>query len=111
MVVAAGERWPDASLRPALEDLLGAGAIIADLESRGVGPLSPEAAAARACFTQTADVAAAVAACSSGIELIRSGFADDVAIATALGASAIVPVLSGGAFSHSAEASHSKPNL
>ncbi|MEE1664056.1 2-phosphosulfolactate phosphatase [Streptomyces sp. WAC07094] len=99
-VIAAGERWPDGSLRPALEDLLGAGAIIAELESRGAGPLSPEAAAARACFTHTPDVAGAVAACSSGIELARSGFADDVVIATELNASAIVPVLTDGAFNH-----------
>ncbi|MGW5128289.1 2-phosphosulfolactate phosphatase [Streptomyces sp. NPDC004069] len=103
MVIAAGERWPDGSLRPALEDLLGAGAIIAELESRGVGPLSPEAAAARACFTHTPDVTDAVAACSSGIELARSGFADDVAIATELNASAIVPVLTDGAFNHSTD--------
>jgi 2-phosphosulfolactate phosphatase len=109
LVVAAGERWPDGSLRPALEDLLGAGAIIAELESRGVDPLSCEAAAARTCFTQTADVMSAVAACSSGIELVRGGFADDVAIATELDASPIVPVLTGGAFDRSADATGSLP--
>ncbi|MGP4087837.1 2-phosphosulfolactate phosphatase [Streptomyces sp. KR55] len=111
VVIAAGERWPDGSLRPALEDLLGAGAIIAELESRGVGPLSCEAAAARACFMQTADVMSAVAASSSGIELARSGFADDVAIATELDASAIVPVLTDGAFNHSTDGTGSPPNL
>jgi 2-phosphosulfolactate phosphatase len=47
-VIAAGERWGDGSLRPALEDLLGAGAVIAALHDQGSGPLSPEAEAARA---------------------------------------------------------------
>lgn len=97
-MIAAGERWPDGSLRPALEDLLGAGAIIDELVSHGAGPLSPEAAAARACFTGTPDVAAAVASCSSGLEPARSGFADDVAVATELDACAGVPVLADGAF-------------
>ncbi|MFE1290877.1 2-phosphosulfolactate phosphatase [Streptomyces sp. NPDC058751] len=109
-VIAAGERWPDESLRPALEDLLGAGAIIAELESRGVGPLSIEATAARACFVQTADVVGAVAACSSGIELARTGFADDVAIAAGLDASAVVPVLTDGAFDHGTDGTGASSN-
>ncbi|MFJ8110505.1 2-phosphosulfolactate phosphatase [Streptomyces sp. NPDC096132] len=97
-VVAAGERWPDGSLRPALEDLLGAGAIIAELRGQGVGPLSSEADAARAAFTGTPDVADTVARCSSGLELSRGGFADDVTIATELDACSAVPVLTDGAF-------------
>lgn len=97
-VIAAGERWPDGSLRPSLEDLLGAGAVIAQLHSRGVGPLSPEAAAARTAFAQTPDLAAALRTCASGLELIRSGFAGDVTIATELNASTVAPVLTEGAF-------------
>lgn len=92
-VIASGERWPDGSLRPALEDLLGAGAVIAAM----AGSRSPEAAAAAGVHAST-DVAAAVTACASGRELVDSGFAEDVAIATELDASTVVPVLTGGAF-------------
>jgi len=49
-VIAAGETWLDGSLRPALEDLLGAGRLISDLHAQGAGSLSAEAAAARACL-------------------------------------------------------------
>lgn len=97
-VVAAGERWPDGSLRPALEDLLGAGAVVAELQRQGAGPLSPEACAAHACHAGTADLAAAVTACASGLELAHDGFADDVAVATELDACTAVPVLTDGAF-------------
>ncbi|WP_257584201.1 2-phosphosulfolactate phosphatase [Streptomyces sp. TLI_146] len=97
-VIAAGERWPDGSLRPALEDLLGAGAVIAALLECGGEAPSPEAAMAAAAFTGTPDPRAAVAAGSSGRELGEAGFADDVAIATELDVSRVVPVLTSGAF-------------
>jgi 2-phosphosulfolactate phosphatase len=95
---AAGERWPDGSLRPALEDLLGAGMVIAAMVACGVRTLSPEAEAARACFEATADVASAVAGSVSGRELVDSGFGEDVAIAVESASSPLVPVLADGAF-------------
>jgi 2-phosphosulfolactate phosphatase len=97
VVIPAGERWPDGSLRPALEDLFGAGAVIDALARAGVGPLSAEAESARAVFA-TGAAANAVRACSSGRELASTGFADDVAIAVELDASGVVPVLVDGAF-------------
>lgn len=94
-VVAAGERWSDGGLRPALEDLLGAGAIVSAVSGAGV---SPEASAAAASYASCADVASAVADCASGRELRGYGFAEDVAVAVELGASERVPVLVDGAF-------------
>lgn len=49
-VVAAGERAEDGGLRFAVEDQLGAGAVIAALTDRGIDHSSPEAAAADAAF-------------------------------------------------------------
>jgi 2-phosphosulfolactate phosphatase len=89
-VIAAGERWPGGLLRPALEDLLGAGAIIAHLS----GSLSPEAALALAGFQQMeATIIDALQGCGSGKELIRRGFAEDVQLAGQLNVSAAVPRL------------------
>lgn len=96
-VVAAGERWPDGSLRPAVEDLLGAGAVLSALGS-GAGSESPEARVARAAYEATPSVPDAVRGCASGLELARAGFGRDVEIAVELDASDVVPVLGGGAF-------------
>jgi 2-phosphosulfolactate phosphatase len=98
-VVAAGERWPDGSLRPAVEDLWGAGAVIAALSELGVGDQSPEAWTAEAAFRGVEEsLSAELADCASGQELAMVGFGDDVAIAAELDSSNCVPVLIGERF-------------
>jgi len=98
-VVAAGERWPDGTLRPAVEDLWGAGAVLAALVDLGATGLSPEARMAEAAYRAVADrVADELHACASGRELVDAGFATDVAIAAETDTSDVVPVLRGDAF-------------
>jgi 2-phosphosulfolactate phosphatase len=93
-VIAAGERWPDDSLRPAVEDLWGAGAVISALESLGLTGLSPEARSAAAAYAAVAaKLHAELTDSTSGRELVDSGFGHDVAIAARLDASASVPML------------------
>lgn len=95
-VVAAGERWNDGPLRPAVEDLWGAGAFITAL---GTGGLSPEARAAAAAYADIAlDLPAALAGCASGRELIGNGYPGDVAVAGERTDSTAVPVLTEGWF-------------
>ncbi|QZY29222.1 2-phosphosulfolactate phosphatase [Nocardioides coralli] len=95
-VVPAGERWPDGSLRPAAEDLWGAGAVLTGLDR---GLMSPEARLAVAAWQ---DVRARplenLLACASGRELVEKGFEPDVAIAGRPSTSDVVPVLRDGAF-------------
>lgn len=99
-VIAAGERWPDGSLRPAIEDLWGAGAVLHALAERGwADGFSSEArAAADAWGSVCADLVARLHDCASGVELIRAGYPDDVAIASEVDASSSVPVLRGDRF-------------
>ncbi|MET9672174.1 2-phosphosulfolactate phosphatase [Streptomyces sp. NPDC006482] len=95
-VIASGERWPDGSLRPALEDLLGAGAVLSALV--GTGTPTPEAAAAATLWAATEDPVAALHCCDSGRELYEYGFPQDVAVAAETDSSTAVPVLVDGAF-------------
>lgn len=100
-VIAAGERHPDGSLRPALEDLLGAGTIIAALLATAKRPApSPEAEVAAAGAVGIDSVPDAVTSCASGRELIVRGFPQDVDIAAETDSSTVVPVLTDGAFRH-----------
>ncbi len=78
LVVACGERWPDGSLRPALEDLAGAGGIVAAL---GRADASAEARAAAAMYEALgAGRRAVLADGASARELAERGFAADVAL-------------------------------
>lgn len=94
-VIPAGERWSDGSLRPALEDLIGAGAILSYLEGR----LSPEAEAAVAVFRRWEDdLITALKRCGSGKELVAKGFTTDVELAAAFNTSNCVPLLTHNAY-------------
>lgn len=94
-IVPAGERWGDGSLRPAYEDLVGAGAVVERLTAEEPGvELSPDAEAAAAAFRWLRPLAQ----CPSGVELIDKGYADDVTIAEEVDASDVVPVLVEGRF-------------
>ncbi len=98
-VIAAGERWRGTTgpLRPAIEDLLGAGAILTAVEPALGGPsVSPEARVAMAAFADARpDLADRLATCGSGRELAGKGREDDVALAADLDASPLAPTLRG----------------
>jgi 2-phosphosulfolactate phosphatase len=96
-VIAAGERWPDGSLRPPLEDLLGAGAIISQLS----GSRSAEAHTAALAFESTTDVPDALLNCASGVELCERGFSCDVLAAAEVDVDERASVLRDGAFAGS----------
>jgi len=104
IVVAAGERWPDGSIRPAVEDVFGAGAIVAGLIGSGrlpPGALSVEARVASATFATCAGgdgLAPFVATCASGRELAAMGYPEEAGIAAALDADRHASVFDGVAF-------------
>ena len=101
-VICAGEKWKeDGSLRPAIEDFLGAGAIINNLQ----GNFSPEAKLAAEAFNSTSvDLQTYLEACSSGKELIEMGFRSDIPLIADLNSDRSSPILINGVYT---EAEHS----
>ena len=95
-IIPAGERWKsDGTLRPALEDLIGAGAIICHL----AGNKSPEAQLAEAAYLHFKEnMTEYLKRSSSGRELIDRGFEKDVELAGALNISNHTPQLINGAY-------------
>jgi 2-phosphosulfolactate phosphatase len=90
-VLACGERWltphTDGGLRFAVEDYLGAGAILSALSAQaemcqGAVSLSPEARVCRETFrAMQDDLSAILSDCGSGQELAAKGLGDDVRFA------------------------------
>lgn len=96
-LIAAGERWEhDDSLRPCLEDQIGAGAIVAHLDDTTRALLSPEARAAHAVYNSVKnELGSTLVQCVGGRELEAMGFIKDVHAAAAVNASDIVPTFAG----------------
>lgn len=94
-VIPAGERWQDGSIRHSLEDLVGAGAILSHLDTA----LSPEARLAIAAYREFRDcLPETLLECSSGRELVKRGFRDDIELAAELDAGTSVPILTDDGF-------------
>ncbi|HET7924124.1 MAG TPA: 2-phosphosulfolactate phosphatase [Rhodanobacteraceae bacterium] len=98
-VVACGERWRDANedgeLRFAVEDYLGAGAVLSELSHER----SPETAVCAAAFAGSrGDIAALLWECASGRELRSMGLEQDVIDCARIDVYDAVPVLRDGAY-------------
>jgi 2-phosphosulfolactate phosphatase len=96
-VIACGERWKqpseDGALRFALEDYLGAGAILSCLQQE----ISPEARVCAGAFLAVRDdLEALLRDCDSGRELVERGLEDDVRHAAQLNLYDAAPVMRGG---------------
>jgi 2-phosphosulfolactate phosphatase len=101
-VIAAGELTGSeagAPLRFAIEDQLGAGAVIDALGRHGIDHTSPDVAAAcesfRALRRATKHL---LTASGSGLELLDAGLRDEVLAAAELDAASVVPALRNGRF-------------
>jgi 2-phosphosulfolactate phosphatase len=93
-IIAAGEQREDGTTRFAVEDLLGAGAVIDALADVGIDYCSPESAAAAAAFTGLRNATGhLIGASASGRELAGAGYRGDIDLAIDLDVSSTVPVL------------------
>lgn len=101
-VIACGELVsadPGAALRFAVEDLLGAGAVIDALAELGIDHSSPDAAVAGEGFRALRGAARhLLTASGSGRELDAAGRRDEVLAAASVDAASVVPVLRDGVF-------------
>jgi 2-phosphosulfolactate phosphatase len=101
-VIASGERTASGAIRPAVEDLIGAGAVLRALDPAGAATAprcSPDAAAARAAFIAARPlVVEQLLDSTSGRELAGWGCTDDVHTSAALDVTDLAAQLVDGAY-------------
>lgn len=103
-VIACGETWPSGRLEHAVEDFVGAGAVIAELTGMTV---SQRAKAAVSHFKRArGSLEQELVNSDSGRRLIDRGFMDDVILSARYNTSSIVPALVDRAFSALQVTSH-----
>lgn len=91
-IIAAGERWPNDNLRVAYEDLVGAGAIIYEMNIIK----SVESNFALLAFKNSLENKFTdLINCTTAIELCQYGYAGDVDMALQYNVSNVVPILKG----------------
>ena len=94
-LIAAGEHWPDGTLRFAIEDLMGCGAILEGLDVE----YSSEAQVALAAYQQSRfSIDELIKESVSGDELNERGYPQDVDLALQIDCSNIAPLLCNGCF-------------
>ncbi|TCO50731.1 2-phosphosulfolactate phosphatase [Actinocrispum wychmicini] len=106
-IVPAGEQWgvnmfegrTEGRMRVAIEDYLGAGALVSELLALGYNPASPEAALAATTY-RTAEpyLGDLLGGCGSGLELGERGLSEDIALAGQTNVSKAAPHLVNGVF-------------
>ncbi|MCX8959532.1 2-phosphosulfolactate phosphatase [Erwinia psidii] len=78
LVIPCGERWPDGSFRPSVEDYVAAGGIIAAMGRRNCSPEALASVAAWQLYRQ--QNLRQLRECSSALELKKRGFNEDVGL-------------------------------
>ncbi len=97
-VIPAGEKWRNGTIRFAVEDYIGAGALISELK----GVLSAEAIVAKKLFESLKpDFKDIISGSLSARELIEKGFQEDVDIAMEVNAGNTIPILLNKCYSNS----------
>lgn len=95
-VIACGEQWPNDTMRPAIEDLIGSGALLSLFDPVW---LSPEAQIAVGAYQRArTDLSSFLRNSASGRELTSKGFLKDVEMAAQLHVSQAVPMFIDGAY-------------